>query len=354
MTKKVFIETDECIGCRSCVKLCPDVFEFNQEARKSHVKLPEGGDEECIDEAISDCPVECIHWEDVKSTDKVEQTPNAVVTLKVEQTTNAVVTLRNEVSPWLMILQVVPDGWDFPDFIPGQFTSLGLLGSAPRCVIAEPEKPVAAPDELIKRAYGISSSSVNREFLEFYVALVPDGALTPRLFSLKIGDRIWLSPKVGGKFTYDESRVPMDANMVLIATGSGLGPFMSMLSTHLKLSSTRRITVIHGVRHSWDLGFRSTLLAMQHLRTNFTYIPVVSRPQEEPVPWKGATGHVQDVWKSGAIEKALSSRPGPENTHVFMCGSPQMSEAMITILQQEGFKEDEKKEPGQIHMEKYW
>jgi ferredoxin--NADP+ reductase len=340
--KKVLIETDECFGCKSCVKLCPDIFEFDAKARKSHVKLPEGGDEECIDEAILDCPVECIHWEGVKSNDVVEEPLNAIV------------TLRNEVSPWLMILQVVPDGWDFPDFLPGQFTSLGLLGSAPRCAIAEPENPVAAPDELIKRAYGISSSPINREFLEFYVALVPDGALTPRLFSLKIGDRIWLSPKVGGKFTYDESRVPIDANMVLIATGSGLGPFICMLSTHLKFPATRRITVIHGVRHSWDLGYRSTLLAMQHLRTNLTYIPVVSRPQEEPVPWKGATGYVQDVWKSGAIEKAWGSRPGPENTHVFMCGSPQMSESMITILQQEGFKEDKKEEPGQIHMEKYW
>ncbi len=272
----------------------------------------------------------------------------------VDQPLNAVVTLRNEVSPWLMILQVVPDGWDLYDYVPGQFTSLGLLGSASRCAIAEPENPVADPDKLIKRAYCIASSPVNREFLEFYVALVSRGVLTPRLFGLKIGDRIWLSPKAGGKFTFDESRVPMDANVVLIATGSGLAPFMSMLSTHLRFPPTRRIALIHGVRHSWDLGYRSILMAMSHLRDNFTYIPVVSRPQEEPVPWKGATGHVQDVWKSGAVEKAWGSRPGPEDTHIFMCGSPQMSESMIAILQQEGFKDDKKKEPGQIHVEKYW
>jgi ferredoxin--NADP+ reductase len=95
-------------------------------------------------------------------------------------------------------------------------------------------------------------------------------------------------------------------------------------------------------------------MAMEHLRTNFTYIPVVSRPKEEFVPWKGATGHAQDVWKSGAIEKAWGLRPAPENTHVFMCGSPQMSESMLKILGQEGFKEDTKSEPGQIHVEKYW
>ena len=237
---------------------------------------------------------------------------------------------------------------------PASLLSLGLFGSASRCALAEPEIPPADPDKLIKRAYSIASSPVNREFLEFYVALVPGGALTPRLFNLKIGDRIWLSQKAVGKFTYDDSQVPKGANLVLIATSSGLAPFVSMLSTHLRFPPQRRVALIHGVRHSWDLGYRSILMAMQHLRTNLTYIPVVSRPKEEPVPWKGATGHVQDVWKSGAIEKAWGSRPGPENTHVFMCGSPQMSESMIALLAQEGFKEDTKNEPGQIHVEKYW
>ena len=271
-----------------------------------------------------------------------------------EQILNAVVTLRNEVSPWLMILQVIPDGWNFPDYVPGQITSLGLFSSASRCALAEPESGVAAPDKLIKRAYSIASSPVNRDFLEFYVALVPGGALTPRLFNLKIGDRIWLSQKAVGKFTYDDSRVPKGADLVLITTSSGLAPFISMLKTHLRFPPQRRIAIIHGVRHSWDLGYRSILMAMEHLRTNLTYLPVISRPNEEPVPWKGATGHVQDVWKSGAIEKAWGSRPGPENTHVFMCGSPRMSESMLEILGQEGFKVDTKNEPGQVHVEKYW
>ena len=271
-----------------------------------------------------------------------------------EQELNAVVTLRNEVSPWLMILQVVPDGWNFPDFVPGQFAVLGLFGSTSRYALAEPENPVAATDKLIRRAYSIASSPVNREFMEFYVALVPGGALTPRLFDLKIGDRIWLSQKAAGNFTYDDAQVPKGANLVLVTTGSGLAPFVSMLKTHLRFPPQRRVALIHGVRNSWDLGYRSILMAMEHLRTNLTYLPVVSRPNEEPVPWKGATGHVQDVWKSGAIEKAWGSRPGPENTHAFICGSPQMSDSMIAILVQEGFKEDTKNELGQIHVEKYW
>jgi ferredoxin len=63
MAKKVVIETDECIGCGSCAELCQDVFELDAELEKAKVILPEGGSEECIEEAISTCPVQCIHWE---------------------------------------------------------------------------------------------------------------------------------------------------------------------------------------------------------------------------------------------------------------------------------------------------
>jgi len=63
MSKKVYIETEECIGCQSCVGLCPEVFRFDEETERAFVKMPEGGSEECIDEAIGTCPAECIHWE---------------------------------------------------------------------------------------------------------------------------------------------------------------------------------------------------------------------------------------------------------------------------------------------------
>jgi len=63
MSKKVTIDTDECIGCQACVELCPDVFGFNEDAEKAKVILDEGGSEDCIQEAIDNCPVECIHFE---------------------------------------------------------------------------------------------------------------------------------------------------------------------------------------------------------------------------------------------------------------------------------------------------
>ena len=63
MDRAVAIDKDKCIGCESCVGLCPEVFAFNPVEEKTHVMLPEGGNEELIDEAIAYCPGECIYWE---------------------------------------------------------------------------------------------------------------------------------------------------------------------------------------------------------------------------------------------------------------------------------------------------
>ena len=64
MGKRVVIDDDECVGCQSCVELCPDVFGFNEDTEKAEVLQAEGGDEDCIEEAIDSCPVECIDWEE--------------------------------------------------------------------------------------------------------------------------------------------------------------------------------------------------------------------------------------------------------------------------------------------------
>ena len=59
---KVIIEEEECLGCETCVELCPEVFQMNEGKGKAEVILPEGGSKECIDEAIDSCAASCIHW----------------------------------------------------------------------------------------------------------------------------------------------------------------------------------------------------------------------------------------------------------------------------------------------------
>jgi len=64
MGRKVVIDAEECIGCGTCIDMCPEVFEFDEDEEKAVVIQAEGGPEDCIEDAIASCPVDCISWED--------------------------------------------------------------------------------------------------------------------------------------------------------------------------------------------------------------------------------------------------------------------------------------------------
>ena len=64
MSKTVYIDEEECVGCGSCEEICPEVFKLNEETEKGVVVKPSGGPEDLIEEAMEACPTECIHWED--------------------------------------------------------------------------------------------------------------------------------------------------------------------------------------------------------------------------------------------------------------------------------------------------
>jgi ferredoxin--NADP+ reductase len=249
---------------------------------------------------------------------------------------------------------VVPVGWELPDFVPGQFAVLGLPVSARRIRFSEQDEDTEPPsqDRLIRRAYSIASSSRAKEYLEFYISLVRTGELTPRVFALKVGDGIWLSKRASGLFTLEE--VPLDQNIVMVATSTGIAPYMSMLRSQFERTESRRYAVLHGARSSWDLGYHGELITMSRLCGNLAYIPLVSRPDLEPAPWSGMSGYVQDVWKSGQLERLWGVSPVPSNTHLFLCGNPNMIDGMAALLQQDGYRLHKKNEPGQIHMETYW
>ena len=265
---------------------------------------------------------------------------------------NAMVTHRTEAASGLLILRVAPDGWSLPAWRSGQFAVLGLPATAKRAPLCDPEPAPADPDRLIRRAYSIASSSGETGSLEFYITLVRSGELTPRLFALEPGDRLFLGTKITGMFTLGD--VPAGSDLVMIATGTGLAPYMSMLRSEVMCHPTARATVILGARHSWDLGYRGELIAMQKFCATFDYIPVISRPAEEMIPWSGETGYVQDVWQGGRLERAWGRKPDPSTAHVLLCGNPAMIESMIGTLQADGFAEHTRKQPGQIHVEKYW
>ncbi len=263
---------------------------------------------------------------------------------------NATVVGREEINPQLLIMRVRPDGELF-EFRPGQFGVLGLQGDAPRVEESAPEDVPAAPDKMIRRAYSIASASVERRYVEFFITLITSGALTPRLFALAHGGRVFLGPKATGVFTLD--KVPPDKAVVLVATGTGLAPYVSMLRTLLVNDDRRRFVVLHGARYSWDLGYRGELESLARLRPNFTYIPSITRPDQDP-HFIGYTGRIQTLLEQGVLERESGVPLDPAKAEVFLCGNPEMIKIATVLLQEKGFAAKGGPAPATIHVEEYW
>ena len=263
---------------------------------------------------------------------------------------NATVVGREEINPQLLILRVKPDSAVF-DFKPGQFGVLGMLGGAARCTDSTPEEKPGEPDKIIRRAYSIASSSLEKRYVEFYLTLITTGALTPRLFALKHGSRVFMGPKASGIFTLE--KVAPEKAVILVATGTGLAPYVSMLRTMLVHDSQRKYVILHGSRYSWDLGYRGELESLARLRPNFTYIPSITRAESDP-HFAGHIGRLQVLMEQGVVEKESGVVMDPAKTEVFLCGNPDMVKVVTTLLQTKGFAAKGGTAPATIHVEEYW
>jgi ferredoxin--NADP+ reductase len=264
---------------------------------------------------------------------------------------NATVVAREDIHPGLRVLRVRPDAGPVPEFKPGQYTVLGLLGSEPRVDEADADDPPVEPGRLVKRAYSIASSNLERQYVEFFLTLVSSGALTPRLFALRHGSRLFLSSRAVGTFTLD--RVEPGKSVAMIATGTGLAPYMSMLRTTLVHDTVRRFAVLHGARYSWDLGYRAELESLQRIRPNLRYIPSITRPDRDP-HFVGHTGRLQQLLADGVIERESGIELDPVWTDVFLCGNPDMIREVQAILALRGFRPGRGRQPGTVHVEEYW
>ena len=266
------------------------------------------------------------------------------------EATNSIITNVIKVSPMMRIIRVKPDGWKLPEYKSGQFAVIGLLPEVERYHLSTEEYKENAPNKMIKRAYSIASSST-QDYVEFYITVVHSGSLTPRLFSLDIGDRIWMGDTATGMFTLDQ--VDNDKNIILIATGTGIAPYMSMLRSNA-LHRKGKIMIIHGAVNSWDLGYQSELELLDVMMPNFTYYPTITNPDLEAAEWKGGTRYIEEIWMDDTITQKMGINPLPENSHIFLCGNPFMIDNMMEETAKSGFTEYTKTNMnGQLHFEKF-
>ncbi|MGI0154061.1 MULTISPECIES: ferredoxin--NADP reductase [Pseudidiomarina] len=217
------------------------------------------------------------------------------------------------------------------DFIAGQFVRLGLEVDGQR----------------IQRAYSLVNAPTADE-LEFLVNRIQDGLLSPLLHGLQAGQRIEVSQPPSGFFTLNE--VPDGESLWLIATGTGVGPYFSMLGTAEPWQRFKRIHLVHAVRYASDLAYQN--LAQQWLQQypqQFSYQPIVSREQVT-----GAlSGRVPALIESGALQAALADQLD-SSAQVMLCGNPDMIRDAKQVLADLGLPKNLRRKPGNVTMEHYW
>jgi ferredoxin--NADP+ reductase len=263
---------------------------------------------------------------------------------------NATLIERHMITPRLAVFRVKPDAEDYA-FVAGQYTVVGLKRGEPRHADADPQENEGDPEKLIRRPYSICSSIHQPEALEFYISLLDGGELTPRLFNLEPGARLFVGEQARGTLTLE--KIPPGSNVLLVATGTGLGPYVSMLRSHARNFPAQQIGVIQGASYARDLGYLNELRHYDAELPNLHYLPTISRPEQDP-DWDGATGRVQHwIWSADFANRfGFALEPG--QVHVFLCGNPDMILETQELLVGRGFTLDARGQPGDLHVEKYW
>ena len=243
-------------------------------------------------------------------------------------------------------------------FTAGQFVRLGVNPSQLKYYQqseASGEDSDAALNEDIFRAYSIVSSPFD-EALEFFSIVIPDGAFTSQLQHLQVGDELLLNTMPFGFLTLARYQKPLPKDLWLLATGTGLAPFLSMLQDLKTWEDYEHIVLAYSARSLDELAYVETIKSLQD---NFgslvdnpatlTFIPIVTR--------ESVDGALTERLPKLLLEGTLQARAGIElnidSTHVMLCGNPDMVEDTKETLKSLGLVMNRRGE-GNIAVENYW
>lgn len=218
-------------------------------------------------------------------------------------------------------------------FTAGQFTKLGL----------------EIDGERVQRAYSYVNAPANPD-LEFYLVTVPDGKLSPRLAALKPGDDIQLVSEAAGFFVLNE--VPDCETLWMLATGTALGPYLSILQDGNDLDRFKNLVLVHAVRYAADLSYLPLMLELQKRYEGKLRIQtVVSRETLSG----SLTGRIPALIENGELETATGLPMTAETSHVMLCGNPQMVRDTQQLLKDtRQMTKHLRRRPGHMTAEHYW
>ena len=223
-------------------------------------------------------------------------------------------------------------------FSAGQFARLGV------------RKPSGC---IVWRAYSMVSAP-HDEFLDFFSIVVPDGEFTSELSRLKVGDELLVDKQAFGFLTLD--RFPDGRDLWLLASGTGIAPFLSILQDFEAWQRFERIILVYSVREARELAYQQLIAELPQrdyldgLGSKLLYLPVVTREQ---VP--GALhGRITTLIENGELERAADLQLTPEHSRIMLCGNPQMIEDTRAVLKARDLNLALTRRPGQVAVENYW
>lgn len=215
------------------------------------------------------------------------------------------------------------------EFIAGQFTQLTL----------DPTQPLL-------RAYSFVNPP-SQECLEFYYTVLPQGAQTPKLVRLKKNDPVWLNAKGSGRLTLQG--IQSAQTLWLIATGTGVGPYLSILSTNDVWQKFEKVVLVQSVRYLSELTHQTLIAALQlNYPHHFCWCPIVTRESSRYLSQR-----IPPLLQSGQLEGYIKSDVN-EQSIVMLCGNPHMVRDVLELCQKRGLSRRHAGDSGQILIENYW
>ena len=218
---------------------------------------------------------------------------------------------------------------------------------------------------MIWRAYSMVSAPLEDD-LEFFGVLIPGGYFSGKLKGLRVGDPIWIEQENYGFMTPD--RFVDGEDLWMLATGTGLGPFISILRDDAVWQQFKRLILVHGVRYEEELAYQSELIGMQaavltnNALARLHLIHCVTQGAQEPedvtvkrlLMAPRLTKRITAALVSGELEQAVQRPLDVQTSRVMICGNPRMIEDTRKLLHQRGMKPCRRLYAGQFLTENYW
>lgn len=209
-------------------------------------------------------------------------------------------------------------------------------------------------DKPLLRAYSIASANYEDE-LEFFSIKVPDGALTSRLQHIAVGDEVVLSTRPTG--TLVPGHLLPGKNLYLLATGTGLAPFMSVIKDPDMYERYDNIVLVHGVRYRSELAYQDEIEAVlpnneffgDWVREKLIYYPTVTR---EAFRDSAHQQRITTLLESNQLTERIGlPQISPERDRFMLCGNNAMLEDIMAILDARGFKKATSRKQGDYVIE---